>query len=1042
MKRAESDGRVRWVVPALIAAVAIVLLVVLSTPPELTLPEGPDEQLRSAGPGDTAVPELPGLDHHYSGRIDGRVLRDGQGVAAKLTLQVFKRFPGRLLRQGRADTSGFFTFEGVPPGTHEISAIGPGGIRVRRSVTVPAGVDPRFVELTLPCGGLTLRGRAIHANGRPFSGEVEVHRGAGSDLLSAPTRADGRFTIPGLAAGRISPYFRSGRAFYAQGRFIKLPAEDEVLFVVDEGAQKIRGRVFESASGDPVAGAEVEIWSHGASAGNLSLRVKSGADGRFRAAVLMADGRVRDLIVNAEGFRPWRLTRIPVTEDIEIGLEPSARLTVRVVAADGGAPVPFVPVKATYRSLPDVNDSETLLTDRHGRVTFSSISGDTVRLSVRGHGYITDDLNLPEERRFFILSSGEEREVELPVSRSVVLMGTVTTAAGDPVVGGWVGYKTSGISGNKSLRQGHEFILEDLLPGDFRLRASRRGLKGEEITGTLAPGEVRRLDLPLGAGAWVLAEVRGADTGRPLEGAFVTLSRCGKGRTDAAGQVRFGPFEAESKDAKVWCEGYCVLRQKVECPVGRTTALVVSLSRGMSLGGTVLLADGTPASGAMVRLSGQDVWSYRLKTRAGEDGSFLLRGLPSCLLTLAAGLRDAAGRYHRGHQVLRTGITDTILVLERMEVVQCPKVRVQVTDGAGAPVPKASFEVLALDAAGEILDLDSGEIVNGRGEFEIDPDVTDTVLYVHGARRPSSIPLPSGDAVFGPYPASMECIEVVLPAGLVITGKVLDPERQGMPGVEIRGSRTWWPGLELSHRFPWYARTAPDGSFEIGGLGPGMVTLEVLVPKGEMQVDPVVVSAGERGVVIRLVSLVSVEVTVRDRQGRPVKKGFVEVWNQARIEGGGSWSVSEESGSTNGEGRTRLTDLPATARYILIVRDYGTSDLAPVRIDGWVPRDTEVSLPPGRSISGRALRPDGTPELGEKGSVWAWGRAKGWGLVSMHPGGVFREEGFAEGRVALIWIPDGIDAYDDLVCEPEKYDWPITWVRAGDRDIVFRRSSR
>ncbi len=332
MGEAGPGSPVRWIVPALIAALGIGLLVTLSTPPEMTLPARPDESDQDAGGNDSPPPELPD-PVSYSSRIEGRVLRNGKGVAGGLTLLVYKRFPGRPLRHGRAGASGYFAFEGVPPGIHEISAGGPEGVRIRQRITVHAGVDPKFIELALPGTSVSLRGRATYADGRPFTGEVEIHWSAAGDLRAYPTRADGRFTITGIGAGRVTPCFRSGRSFYARGRSVVLPAEDEVLFVVDEGARAIRGRVFDSLSGAPVAGAEVEIDGRGASGVIIRLRMKSAADGSFSAAVPMSDGRVDDVMVTAEGFRPWRLSRFPLTGEIEVALEPSAWLTVRVVQA-------------------------------------------------------------------------------------------------------------------------------------------------------------------------------------------------------------------------------------------------------------------------------------------------------------------------------------------------------------------------------------------------------------------------------------------------------------------------------------------------------------------------------------------------------------------------------------------------------------------------------------------------------------------------------------------------------------------------------------
>lgn len=551
-------GRARWVILAGCASLAITLLIVLSSPTDRTAPERTDEQVRVAKAGAAAPVELPSGGADHPGRIEGRVVRAGKGIPARVTLQEFPRFPGRPLREARADPAGFFAFDGVPPGRHELDATGPTGLMIRRTVIVPAGLDPAPVTLTFPGWKHTFRGRAIHADGRPFSGLAVFHLGGVQSSVGAPTRADGRFEIPGLPPGQFSPEFHSGRGFRARGRSVVHPAPGEVTFVVDHGAQVIRGRVFDARTGAAVPGAELIAVGRNDACPSVTLSARSGPDGGFQFAVPLRDGVLADLMVTAAGFRPWRLWNFPVTGDLEIALSPSPRLTVRVVEADGGAPVPCVPVKASFRSLPDVNEEETLLTDRAGRVTFSSISGDTVLLSVTG----------------------------------------------------------------------------------------------------------------------------------------------------------------------------------------------------------------------------------------------------------------------------------------------------------------------------------------------------------------------------------------------------------------------------------------PDG--------------------------------------------------------RPVQGAWVAVFDQARILAGGSWQNSEAGGSTDAEGRVRIAELPAHTRHILIAESWSSPRLAPVRIDGWLPQDTEIPLSPALSIAGRVIDPNGQPHSGEEGRVFAWCRAGGWEFVGVHEGGKFEESGFAKGSVALVYLPPGVMEDDELDLEPDRYPFPITWVSAGDKDIVFR----
>jgi hypothetical protein len=149
-----------------------------------------------------------------------------------------------------------------------------------------------------------------------------------------------------------------------------------------------------------------------------------------------------------------------------------------------------------------------------------------------------------------------------------------------------------------------------------------------------------------------------------------------------------------------------------------------------------------------------------------------------------------------------------------------------------------------------------------------------------------------------------------------------------------------------------------------------------------------------------------------------------------------NWYADEFCASTDADGRVGFEGLALSGPYRLRARP--EDDRGAVRIDGWRPGDLDITLPPGKTVSGRLLREDGSPHSGEEGYFLAWGRARGWVSVDIEDEGRFRKTGFAAGRVALLWVPYGEDLPDDSEIEPSKLSLPVRWVDAGDEEIVLR----
>ena len=138
-------------------------------------------------------------------------------------------------------------------------------------------------------------------------------------------------------------------------------------------------------------------------------------------------------------------------------------------------------------------------------------------------------------------------------------------------------------------------------------------------------------------------------------------------------------------------------------------------------------------------------------------------------------------------------------------------------------------------------------------------------------------------------------------------------------------------------------------------------------------------------------------------------------------------------GKTGKDGRAVLEGLVEGARYRLEVWP-ADDDLAPARLDGWVPGLVEIRLPPGHSISGRVVVGEvAVDEEDEEIEVRVFFRCgdASWQSCGLEEDGSFYIGSLPEGPVRLV-------ALDDL--ETPKDDSPgAVVVPAGSRNVILRR---
>ena len=309
--------------------------------------------------------------------IVGTVRRGAAPVAAKVEVRkvqdvgnvsVFGRYGARffdrlllrpnatldVLGTARAGDDGRFAVEGLSPGVYEVTAVADDGARGGATATLP--VEGARVEANpvVAGGSATLKGRVVHADGRPWQGPVLLldalatnpgHDPGGLRGVVLALDAEGRFSVGGLAAGPVHLTAIAAESFRATSRPVTLPYAGEYLFVVDAGLTAFKGRVVADADGSAVAGAIVMAGGRGGELTVVATRTQTDADGRFELQVTQVEGWGAG--ITADGFAPVFLQRVETSgkEPVEIRLVKAATLKGRVTRAGDGTPAAGLSVR-------------------------------------------------------------------------------------------------------------------------------------------------------------------------------------------------------------------------------------------------------------------------------------------------------------------------------------------------------------------------------------------------------------------------------------------------------------------------------------------------------------------------------------------------------------------------------------------------------------------------------------------------------------------------------------------------------------------------
>ncbi len=603
-----------------------------------------------------------------------------------------------------------------------------------------------------------------------------------------------------------------------------------------------------------------------------------------------------------------------------------ARLSVRVVALESGAPLPEIALELVDQAPPREAVTET--TDARGRAQFALQPGRALRLATRIHDWTARD----EEREIPALVPGETRELELALATEpdttffgrVIDGDTRAPLAGAEVrlddFASWAasagGRSAPGVLATTSDVDGaFELPLRSWKPG--LLRVQHAGHAGALVSVPVAHASAfDPLVVALEAEALLEIVVSGASGTALLARASVGSHHlfqpgpwnyawrpdpCWEASVEGGGPARIAGLPARVPLVLKIHEGERVLfeSEPLRLEPGETRRVEVALTQGGSLAGTVADEAGRPAAGIEIWLVKDVRGEARLlqtfeeplaRARTDTHGAFRLEALSAGSWTVGPAPARALGQPPR--EELAAGLAQpvTLAPFERREdltfvIWRGLYVRGRAVGPAGEGVPAASIFGGGADLGGPVLALCDGE-----GRFALGPLPPGT--YVVQGRSSGAGGHTSAAPVLAE--AGGAEVELLFAAGCSVSGRVLRPGESARAGFWIVFWRSDGSGFPSS----WSALDPLDDSFRREGLEPGTYDLVARTQDGAVGVrGGVELETGREreGVELVLERGAHLSIVCPPRSERDDESDFVrlQLWQGELFLGQGAFALGE-----------------------------------------------------------------------------------------------------------------------------------------------------
>lgn len=750
---------------------------------------------------------------------------------------------------------GSFVLQGLPEGEFALWALSDQGAVLRPGMA--AGAEG--VELVLG-NGWVLEGLVADPSDRPLPDvRVTLLHAEHTRFFDTRTGGDGRFRVGPLPKGDYGLVAEKEGWLpeYVEPFMVRRDRRKVVL--VQPG--RIVGRVLSDEM--PAPGAEVRAKGED----ETEQVTETDAEGRFTfermkpiSYVLTATREGRHAVVEAA-------LAIPGTSSDEVVLRlGDARPVAGTVRDDAGRPVAGARI-----ALRGIDSYQRAFTDAQGHYRMELIEKGTYYFEVVAPRH----RDLSEEKRELTSSS---EPIDFTLARTLSISGTLVDEQGNPVEGARFSLKQSAEDSASDAEDGirtdedGQFVLDVPTAGTWKVSLQHDRFLPQELS-VQAPAENVR---------WVLhagTVVEGSVTdekGVPLEGVRVSLWRSGESwrnqqndQTDDRGRFSLGGLRAGSYavEASLTVEGMDRLASRtMELRDSEHVEVSLRFEPGWSLSGLVVDEAGQPLPDVSVGMEAyaEDPPPWRRgkgqryglgpQVRSGGDGRFAFRQLSAGTYTLWASKRGytlepskAAGAERVEEKLrVRSGMGEVRLVLK-------PQARItgRVIGPDGEPIQRFEVENQVVDNASGAFAYPFAKSERKRLRFK----APGLVKVERTVEVQAGVDLDIG--------------EVRMERGRRVMGRVVDAET-GEPvaraEIEFEDQHEGAQGTGSIPRSR--ALTRENGFFELAHVESRPLVLKVT--HSEYLTQSLVLGSGDESVTVRLDAGATVEISVRDLEGRPL----------------------------------------------------------------------------------------------------------------------------------------------------------------------------
>lgn len=954
------------------------------------------------------------------------------------------------------DAEGRATLRGLMPGSYTIRASADG--HSRRSLTdvrlAPDAAERRLRFLLGPGHGIG--GTVYDPGGEPVAGvRVAVGDRDTRDAWATESGEDGTYRLDGLPMRPLQVFAaRDGATVETYGT-LALPGVER-FDVHLRPTTSVFGTVADE-DGEPLAEAEVQVMVQGL---GTAARTTSGEDGTYQvegvpAAALQwirasAPGHVRHPDPSAPEQNLGVVLREGEPFRMDLTLRRGLSARVRVVD-EADEPLEGVGVTLLLVSRWNAGKAFTATTDGSGTAALDDLVTASYLVRVQAPGRVQPGLPprvnnllqapdaIPEAYRVFVDPETSPVTLEVTTVAGATVSGTVVDATDQPVAGAEItieganpqapvfsdasgAWTMDGVPESSrttaqaelptgSTGRSEPFIVEgSAAVSDVEIRLTPTGsVAGRVVTEDGSPPTAAVVRWALGrlqnGGDWVRRRFEQAKewpvaadgtfeiTGIPVPDGEVQVTI----RADAPGHL-----PGSSSDAVVRADE-------------QSGGIQIRLVTAHTVTGRVEGAGGEPVAGATVRHQwrgdGSGDQSNRRRRRQGPpvasgglpvaqtdaEGRFVLRGVAAGDLQLWA---EAPGYASSDRVDTRTGGGEVVIRLQ-------PGLTIAgtVKDESDQPLAGVPVNARRTDrtSTGRWWRGTSQVFTDGEGRFELRDLVEGTYDLTVSARRAWGREINVEDKVEQGVTAGRDDVEIVVKAGRVIEGHVVDADAGPVTGGWIQARPTDGRGGWNAMR---WNQVRPDGTFRLTGLAAG--TYDLTVHGSFRQAVKEGVAAGTSGVEIEVEQGFSIAGQILDGEGLSLATGF-----NVRLRRSGTEDWGWQQVVQPGDGRFVVTSL-TTGTWDLQFQSTGYAPVVVTDVNVGTD-DVRVVMSRGQEFAGTVVDAAGSPIKG------AWvnaqqtdapdGMPPAGGSTRTDDQGNFRLVGLAEGTYRVIVRARGFAQY-------------------------------